>query len=531
MMREIQPMPPAQTNPYEAYTPQPVQPPARRRKRVTIFVGLILSFLILFTVVSLLFSKATIAVNVRGPGTGEITYRFVNQTNPKKVVEVKDTAKSKSVSLPKGIYEITVQQGQTSYFAVAKASGGTTTIDTTLEAERGRRFVGNQPKDCFSLLRPYLISYDCNGTTEAVDIHVPATATLPTYNQRNPAGNEDVIEGFVHTTTEGDVLLAHEAEVAGHEEFDPISPHRATILKNGLTPNVDDIVGLEALAGETRYKTHPYREGFLVYNMERFNRIFYFGSVKTKPTEIVPKQPSDTSRLPYALATRESSIAVAYSKEKGANPKIKSTVVVQLDSQAREYEFDKSFQSIRLCSPTKLCTLSESNLEVYDISSENADLVYEFGGVQAIENFSGGFLVVRSGEVLKFDADKQGGTRQYSFGDHEYCGIQPTSGSYLICLENSPTSQAVILLDQQQESDGIDQKVAELRALPEVSAVSVYGPYISITPNAGKLEYQPAKDSFGYDPATIRNANAKITQKLQELAIDQTKYQINNTLD
>ncbi|HTE22550.1 MAG TPA: hypothetical protein VK674_05925 [Candidatus Limnocylindria bacterium] len=526
-------MPPEQINPYESYVQPGQQPGSNQRRKLillAVIAGVFIGMALIFTLVA---GKTKVIVNVESASNNEVTYRFVNQAKPDDITEIKDPSRHIEASLPNGTYELTVRQDETQYFSVVEAKGETTTVQARPGAEKGRRFVGNQPKECIYFLKTHLVSYDCGSGFDTLQVHVPATASLPTYPRTGSFPTQDLLEGIIQTK-EGTIALTYEVVVAGHDEFardtEPgHTPHVAFNFQSALKPNLANRTNLPDL-GEERYSLQAYRDGFLAYP-STLTSAHYYAALGAKPVEVAIAGPGNTKLKPYALTARGSAFAIAYTAE-GEGSDIDSEIVLQDGDQTRRYSFQKKrFDSIRLCGDKKLCGLHENALEVYDVSGETVQQLYTVSNVRDLAIFRGGLVIVRDTEVLNFDVDTQSGVIQYGFGDYNYCGVQPVDDTYLLCVTSDAGARSVLYIEQQQISDKIDQKVAQLMKVPEVSAVSTYGTLISISPNAGRLEYQPKLDAFGYEPDRLRQANAQINKKLNEIGIDRKKYQIKNTLE
>jgi hypothetical protein len=523
-------MPPEQTKPYESYASRPQTPGLDGRKKLFVLGGLVLAFLAIITLFLLFTGSTKIVVNVSGNGSGQITYRFVNQINQEKVVEVKNASKHLEQKLPRGTYELTVAQDKSSSFSVIDGTGSGATVNVTPQPERGRTFVGNQPRDCMYFLNKYLVSYGCGQSVGDMQTHMPATANETTFAKPNPVPTEDVVEGLIKTN-EGDVLIVYEAEIAGHEGFDTDEgpkpkPHIGFVVKDGRNLTLENGVELEGLEKDL-YSFQSYRGGFIAYN-KTFTQANYYASLRARPVKLTVNRPANSSLTAYDIATRDQAFVIAYAQP---DQDKESELVLQDGNQTKHYKFEKKFSSIRLCGKKKLCAIGGSNLEVYDISGEESRLAYTVNNVQAIDSLDNHLLVIREKDVLALDVDNQGGHTQYAFGNYGYCGVQTTDDTYLLCVANSRGGKAVLYLEQQRISDDIDKKVAELLKLPAVSTVSVYGKFITVAPNAGKVEFQKELNRFGYNPDIVKTVNAQVGKKIREIGFDQNHYQIRNTLE
>lgn len=525
-------MPPEQQTPNVSYAPQPAgQSNGERKKLLLIFITTVVLFVAIIALLLMGGSKK-IVVNVKSDRTSEITYRFVNQANQNDLIEVKDISKSVEVALSEGTYELTVQQDETNFFSVVN-TGENTVVEAAPKPERGRRYVGNLPRDCRNFIANRLYSYECGGTLGSMLTHMPATATQPTYTQPSSTLTEDVIEGLIKTK-EGDVLLVYEAAVAGHERFskrsNEESPHIAFVPKDGLGTNLGTRTPLKGLPENERYSVQPYREGFLAYS-ESLTQAFYYSSTKATPAKQTIATPEDKDLVPDILTAKDSLFAVAYVREESQNPESDSIIIVHENNQPRTYEMDKTFESIRLCGDKKLCALSKGTMEVYDVSDKEIRILYSVMNARNFDAYDGKLVISRDSEVISLDVDRRAGQIQYTYGSFAPCGIQSAGSSYLVCIEADQGAKSILYVEQEQVSDDIDKKIVSLLDMSEVSVASIYGSFIAITPRAGGVEYQPDTDTFGYNPEKITASKKIIEEKLDQIGLDRKKYKIHYTIN
>lgn len=524
-------MPPEQQNQYASYVSQPTgQDNGGQKKLLIIVIGSVLLFVVLLAALFLGGPKK-LTVNVKSDSSSEITYRFANQANTNDVKEIKDSSKSVEVSLPAGTYELTVQQDDTNYFSVIDTSEDST-IEATPQPERGRRYVGNLPGSCRFLLSNILYSHECGGALETMQAHVPATSTQPTFTRPSFNETEDVIEGTIKTK-EGTILLVYEAVVADHGHITELgngeSPHIAHVLKSG-----SNMLGtgnaLKGLPADERYFIQPYREGFLAYSAS-FSRAFYYASTKANPEEVAIAELENEDLSPNLLSAKDSSFVVAYAQEDEEDSGLSSSLVLHENNQTKTFEMDKTFESIHLCGNNKLCGLSAGTMYVYDVAGEDAKLQYFVNGVRSMASYGNGLVVSRDGGVISLDIEKRSGYVQYTYDDFVSCGLQPAGNTYMVCIEGDEGAESMLLIEQAKTSDSIDKKIASLMDMQELSVVSIYGNFITITPHAGGIKYQPATDTFGYDPEKVRQSKSAIEDRIKTIGLDKSKYKVRYTIN
>jgi len=460
------------------------------------------------------------------PGSGQITYRLVNQTSNKTTIITTSSAKVTKL-VPRASYEITVSQAEQSSFTVIKTKPFLLkiTVDSNLAPQPARRFVGYNPEGCMYYLDTILYSYNCIGATSRTT-HVPATATTPTYNLKDIGGSFGSVEGIVNTS--GGLVALFQSNS---------TPHIAYLLTD--TVKASQGVALKDLDPNKVYKLASYQKGFIVYD-STFRDIRYYESVHATPQAISITRPTDKSQQPQFLSTSNDSIAAAYSDkanfQENSDPtaigKVKDDVFLYKDGKTKEFTFDAQYSAVTPCGLDKLCLVEavSKHLSVYDVSIK-LKLIYAVDGVNGVQEAGQNLLAVRQNDILNLDVNSNGGSVAYTFDSYRYCGLQNDGDNYLLCVTDSNAKNIVLhLTPLVADTDAIDKKVAELQKMPEVTTVSAYGSYIFISPAAGSLVYDQATSSFGYNPAIVKAANAKIDAKITSLGIDRSKYTIIYTI-
>lgn len=499
------------------------------RKKV-IFLALLLVSLIAFNWFA---THAYIEISVNNPADGAITHQLYEQSSQKEI-EVEDTDKSVKRLVRRGDYEVLVKQGLNSYFAVAKAGRflGTTKLDARLSPEREREFIGNNPGPCAGRVSGVLLSYGCGDEFQNIQIHVPATGAEPTFVRKTTSSILGTIEGIV-TTSEGGVAIIRADELSEGES----APHSAYRIDGSA--NLSDGKALEGLDAEKYHTAISYKTGFLIYD-DKFEKVSYYASRASKPQEISIQRPADDSVKPYALTVSGDDILLAYSNnsegevadiDEADNGKVKTVFVVRgTGNDRKQIELKGQYMAAHLCGSRKLCALKGSLLEIYDMTGAKPKLMRKVTNVDAIHDSNKELLIVKAGQLLKFDVDNFVGSVEYTPGDYTYCGFYKDIAGYMLCLVDSKQKKVMLSIKEGAlTKSAVDRQISELLKLPEVDNISTYGQHIFISPNLGEPAYDNASKSFTYSPATISLVNNSINQAIERVGIDRSKYSIVNT--
>lgn len=462
---------------------------------------------------------------------GLITYNFLNQASGKSAVVISNSAHIKKM-VARTNYEVLVEQNGKSYFSVVKTKGflGHLTISAKLMPERARTFVGDGPAACMYYLNNMLISYSCGDTYGNINIHVPATATQPTYIAKNTnrsppysSTSDGYIEGFIKTS-QGNIALIH--SINGGQSFG--GDHIIFNVADSLTSS--GAVHLSKLDNNKTYAMVPYQGGFIVYDAA-LDSVWAYSSTNSNPIPINLDKPDSKGLHASVLDAQGNLVLAAYLGGADSNKQLAEAIVVD-NNISKHYIFKKHYSAISFCGSQKLCAVGAKGLDVYDISGQKARLLFNVSGVSAIKNSAFGLLIARKQALLNLDVNSRSGFVDYSFGDFRYSGIQNSKNGYILSITNTNSKTSALYIDQTVvNSDSIDKKVAALQKFPGISALSVYKNYIYITPNLGQPVYDSATNSFNYDQATKQNVNNKISQEIKSLGINTSKYFVINTLE
>ncbi len=495
-----------------------------------------------------LFSVTLLLIGVYWAGTHSyIEVRLQSGVGTNTKVQLLNQADSKSTELTakgsrvkklvrRGQYEILVKQGNSSFFAVSKSKGwlGTTSVDAVLVPERDRQFIGDNPGPCGTFNNRVLVTYGCGDTFHNALIHMPATTTQPTYALKSTKSLDGIIEGTANTSEGTIVVLKRLTSI----DRDSAAAHTAYLLneKAELTGGV----ALKGLDENRTYTVSAYKQGFLM-STDTFGRLFYFTGRDVSPVEIDTKLPNDME--PYAYSASEDSIVVAHAEEvKHVDPddpktaEVKSQATVISGQQTSSISLNLRYASLIACGQGKLCTLLNKKMEVYDISKDKPKLMFTVLGVDQMNLVKDRLVIVRGKEILTLNIDKRSGSIDYSLGDYDGCGLLAVSpggsNGYTVCVINARGKKAALLIDPSKpDQDNIDKKIAEVLKTSEIKNMTIYGNYITFTPEAGKTIYDPTVKEFRYSPEKIRTASAAINQAIDRAGIDRSKYQVRNTLD
>lgn len=443
--------------------------------------------------------------------------------------------------IKKGQYQLLAQHAETSYYAITRAGGflGKTTVNTKLEPEKARKFIGDNPGNCMYYFEPVLATDLCGDVDGDVyshlNFHIPATAQQPTYTLKKRGSIDGVIEGVI-TTNQGTLAILRSLNGDGHAGY---------IVNKDLS--VAKTIQMSGLDKNKTYSLQPYKEGFIVYD-KSLSPILYYASLEAKPLVINVTRPKDNMQQPFAVKTQGDLLITEYSDDledlasaSGSEAIIKKpakktnvTIVVSNNDQSQEYSFKKRLSSFGLCGAGKMCLLdTKQNLDVYDITDKKPRLLFTTSSVDHLDISKNGLAVISNAHgLLGLNVDTQEGFLQYSFGDYASCAAQVTAKGYILCVKNNNGKTRALLVDAEtNNTDSIDKKITQLSKQPDIKTVSIYDKYLFISPILGSVSYQPSTKSFGYDPAVTAGVNGRIKQAVDVAGIDRKTYKVINLFD
>lgn len=495
--------------------------PSRKLKRVAISALLAAVLLFVFVFIK---NNSFILIEASAEPNQQITYEVADPKG--KTKEHKSPGGSKRVRVGTGDYGVSVKIGDKSYFAAVKGNGflRTSKVTPSLAPEKKRTFVGNNPSLCMEYLVTKLVSYACSDRFENISVHVPANASTPTYVLKNP--NKTVggfVEGTVKTNA-GTYALVKQVGVG-----ETLTTHTIYLLGDDLgTSNTRTLSDLDP---ESAYGLASYREGFLAYSLTE-SRAFYYKSLDSKPEEIKFEKPGGQSLTATSLSTKGGSMLVLYAPPADSSSK-KTSVEAHIKSTGtwKVLSLKGNYTGAVLCGTDKLCVVGSETMYVYDTKPEKPKLLYSIKNVISVKGTGEGVMVIRSRDVLRFDADKRAGFIDFSFGDYLFAGLQPQPSGYILSLTNNKGKKVALLVDgQEPDEDSIDKKVAQLLANESVDDVSAYGAFVFVSPAVGPLIFIESIGGLGYDPTVVKQKNADIIQAINSIGIDRTKYTVVSTI-
>ncbi len=507
----------------------------RHRARLVLLFGVAILFFIV--------SKVSIIEIETEGGSGDYQYQVVDQSSGK-AKSHKSTKASKTVFISRGSYEITVRSGDGNYFATATAKGffRKTKLAGKLETEKSRKFIGENPAPCVAYLSNILYSNECSGAFFSTYEHVPATKDMPQYKRLISPGTTEAVEYGGHydspktivsifTTKEGTMAIV-KPYIAND------SATGLTLYRLGTGMKVVEETSLGALNPNETYQASAYREGFLI-SSKGSSDAFYYASSKSQPEKISFDAPEkkEVSRLTVhsdkenILAVRETADELnGHEDEENKHPSYTELQLINGDF-SRKYNFNTTYKAVKLCPHTTICILDNDKLVIYDATGKKLKLQTTISGVSDIETLNdSSVLVIRKSEIIAFDPQKNLGTIDLSLGEQSFNRLSILSDqSYMLHVLDTGAKQNALLIDRAQVSDGIDQKIIQLRKSTYLKSASIYGKFVWVVPNIGEPEYNPKTGLYEDSPERTATANAEILKAATTAGINTSEYHIIST--
>ena len=486
-------------------------------KRKLILAGLGLLSLFAFYWV---YSHSFLEISAPDNANGQYSYRIANQkTNT--VSEFKsDSAKIRKL-VSKGDYEVSVERAGANYFTVVKSNGllKTTKVTASLQPERERKFVGDNPGSCLNYVASMLVSYECGSYLSNINTHVPATTGLPTYTVKglgvNPNGR---VEGIVSMS--GGSLVFYDLE----NPEDYIVGHWVSRLDNQFNPVPQSAKRLADLDPGKSYTITPHQNGFIAYDAS-YSQVFYYTSIESEPAKIALAQPKEKNVSPVSFSAAGDKYLSFYST--GGSDDKKSEAVITSGGASQNFVFDANYYSAKLCGTNKICLVGDTAMEIYGLDAKKPKLEARINGVTLVENSPSGLLVADKTGVLNFDVDSLAGHYEYLFGNYGFNGLQTVESGYILKLFTNKDRSVAVLVEQGAiDSDSIDKKIADLQKLQEVTFVSIYDKFIYISAKLGSPVYSSELRSYIDNPETKEVVAEKINKEIDKLGIDRKVYTI-----
>jgi len=477
-------------------------------------------------------AASSIEITPSGGTAAVYSYQLVNQAD-NKLISVDNQSRQLNKRLSPGTYEVTVSQGNKSFFKLVTIKGlwGKTLVAANLQTEQQRTFVGDNPAACMNLLGTTLLSHDCGSTSGAVNTHVQPTSTQPAYIDTSPSPL-----GRIESTIKLKAsALALFAKPTGEvEEDSPAAQHIVYAYDPAVAAfQPTDQATLTDLGRFISYSLQPYLAGFIAYDAT-YSHVLYYTSIHAKPINLTLEGPKTAGLTAFSLsAGANGEIAVAYAPDlssgdgSGSSASATATeVVVYRSGGSNHYLFGSQYSVVQFCGGSNLCMLNTSanTLEVNGISGPQTTRVFNLRDVTHFIPSDQGFLAVRKNGLLKVDTNTKTGFIAYSFSKYQYCGLDTVVGGYIVCLTNPEGNNVALYLGQSAvDTDSIDKRVLELENNSNVVKLSIVGKIIYVVPKGDNL-FNAATGTVAPNPAVQSGINQDITNAATKAGLDLKSY-------
>jgi len=490
--------------------------------------------------------RSYIAINVQGARAGQdIVYTIFDQDSKQTITETSQATTYKKL-LPTGNYEVTVKQGEQTYFKITRAQRFMTTsvVDAAVQPEKSRSYIGNNPKSCIQLLGDRLLSIPCGDTVTNLQIHQPANAVSPTFTSKS----RTPLSGFLQSTLTINNVTYALIKATPSTDSDG-APYTLYVLSN--TGSLTNGLALSDLDPTLNFVATAYQKGVLVYSTTG-DDMYYYPTVAAKPSKLSIPGPTDNEMTFNNLTTYKDAVVVGYSytpisqipgavisvteeleldNEDSPKTKAGSEILVYRNNKTTHFKTDSNINYAQLCSDSYICIYQEGTLQVFEINDDTLRLDYQVSGVSDFMTTANGIRIVRGDGVVNFDIASKQGNYEYTFGAYAYCGLQNDSLGYVLCIRNDNERTAALRIDTSADNgDSIDKKVSRLARDDAVRDVSIYGSFISISPKLGELEYDPAINGYRNNSDNTRQTTAQIDQLYDLIGFDRARYTVTTTI-
>ncbi len=478
-------------------------------------------------------NQSRLTINVVNPSGSDQISISLTRTGSSKQSSMTSTSKTINRLLGMGSYEVLVRQNETSYFAVIKTNGffRKTTVSAELRSESARSFVGDNPGPCMTYNTDRLISYTCGDLYTQARVHVPATTTQPTYVLQNPSVSSSAYGqsvGIVKTSEGNLALVQTSAPTIGK------NGRSYQIFRVGSTLQPIGAVNLSDLDSNKTYGIKAFKSGFIVYD-SGLSQVLYYAAMAAKPEKISIDQPKNKNLREVTLETSGDTIIALFTPEDGDGVRVTrlgSEIIIKSESQTKHLSFGKvSFSSVILCGANTLCTLAKNEFQAYDVGGKKPKALFGISDVLGMRQTPSSLVVIREKETVHLDVSKRQGYVGYSFGEYVFGGTDQDDFSepYVLRIEDKQNRYYALRINPgDSDSSALDKKLLELRSLPQIKSLSIYGNTIFISPNLGELTYNEALGSFDYDAVVKKTVNDKIDQAIATAGIDTKIYTVIN---
>jgi hypothetical protein len=487
----------------------------------------LIALVVIVLLVILLFVSKIGRIEIVPPTGVEYSYVITDE----KGVEVQAKTKlsgSMTSFIDKGRYSITITSSEGSYFQAVDQKGflNKSKIAPTYTQENNREVYGYNPLDCSTIVENTLYSYVCGGYVYELEKHHPATLEQPSFSEPYtvPFGS---LAG-VFSSSDGTVVLSAVSFDDGYSTY--------SLGKVDENFNIVDENPQSNLNSQYLYKLSPYKEGFLIYDIQGRDA-WYYGSVTDTPVAI-PQFKEATSQFstesqfytrttPYGIVTWQSLTKSGDEADLDNNePSETKVVVFGSDSSYKEYSLSIIPSEIYVCGVDMMCITSGNTVSIYSTKTNKLKLLQIIGDVQDTVMVQKELAIISSTSVVMYDAMANSGYVSMNYGRKFIpCGISDGFNSYTICLTN-PNLGSIALKTTlgTKESGKIEQKMIQLADTPELESFSVYKNIIYINTNNGETVYNPATNAYEYSTETVTKADAAVRKRAEDIGLTAPNY-------
>jgi hypothetical protein len=472
-----------------------------------------------------------VTISLSGAGDAEDSLVLLNQTSNRSSKSSFNTTVRKLVR--KADYEATVRVSGASSWAQFKTKGflQNTTITMSLQKERARTFIADNPSSCMSY-NSQLVSFSCGSIENIVNVHNQSSGSVPPLVSQGIGDIPGTIDAII-TTPSGTVAFV---EQLSEDESNPtirysFVPLASSTFQVSGTP----ILLTGVLDSQTEYSAKAYRGGIIVYSKD-FSSLVYFSKPQSSGDYI--NLPDVTGGLrAFDLQASDKALVVSYtnrdlssdnSLSKVAKGTRSASTVLENGKAAKTYYYNGAWATVLPCGNAKLCATSpvgdKQQMSVYDTSTAKLQPEFNVNNVNQMFGVNGNISVVTDEGVLRLDPTKKRGSFDISFlGDH-FCGSGDSNNptQYVLCVTSSDGNHALLIDTTIEDTNQINQRVNVIRANKMVQKIIVDRNKVFIVPDYGNTILNQDTGESDYDPALVQAANQTVKtlvtqQKLKEL--------------
>lgn len=505
-----------------------------RRRIITIAIAL---SLIIGIIYSLVWFASTGSVDVKvvnGSGNSSYSYSFSGNSSSS---EVESEATHVKKRLKKGTYFVTVQSNESSSIKLISVGGWlkTSSVDLSLEPEKAREFVGDEPGFCMNYSQDFLYSFDCS-EPGGLKAHQPAKADTPTsvVSEAEPPylNLRDII------TVQGKPR-AFVVDPDGHSGDSGVEMYN---IDQSLS--LDGRLDLQGVGSTTNPRAMAYKDGYVVYSKD-FSVIKFFDPTDEDGSDIGQIKPAPEYVNPVELSIFNDEFGGLFNgsnegEDIGSSGNTNDKQEVSKGES--QFVFLKSKQTIKLkktytsgviCGENRLCLIGNHVLDIYEVRGNKAKLIVSFPGAEKVAANNGKISLITDKGLVVLDQTSLNGSLYYSFAEGAgYCGFTSAGDKYVVCATNEKAGTSALLVDPSRvNDDSIDKKIAKLISDESIKDISIYKKFIFISPSLNEFVYDPVLNIQTYNPEKLKESTNKINSLISSSGIDRNKYSISNVLE